>query len=77
MVKSTVESSHRQALDDWLRFIRAESHILQHNTQLLYQQAATSEVAGIPVDDGHEARAFAEPGIRSMECGSPVSIVLP
>jgi WD40 repeat protein len=39
MIESTIHSARRRTLEGWLRFIRAESHILQEYPDLLFQLA--------------------------------------
>lgn len=46
---STTNRGRRDELQNWLRFIRAESHILRKHPQLRFQQAANQ------ADDSHIA----------------------
>jgi len=38
----------RNELDDWLRFLRADSHILKERPQLFFQQAANQPDSAAP-----------------------------
>jgi WD40 repeat protein len=64
---TTDQSSRCRSLEEWLRFIRAESHILKRNPALLFQQAANQPDSTAPARVAHarmEAGLEARPWIQ-------------